>query len=62
MGPDEDPGAVVDQYCRLRGIDNLWVVDASVIPSIPRVPLNLTAIMIGERVADWLRSAKAGNG
>jgi len=55
MGPDGDSGAVVDQYCRLRGIENLWVVDASVIPTIPRVPLNLTAIAIGERVADWLR-------
>jgi choline dehydrogenase len=61
MGPDGDPGAVVDQYCRLRGIDNLWVVDASVIPAVPRAPLNLTAIMIGERVADWLRSGKAGS-
>jgi choline dehydrogenase len=57
MGPDSDPGAVVDQYCRVRGVDRLWVVDASVIPAIPRVPLNLTAIMIGERVSDWLRAA-----
>ena len=60
MGPEGDPGAVVDQYCRVRGIDNMWVVDTSVIPTIPRVPLNLTAIMIGERVADWLRSGAAG--
>jgi choline dehydrogenase len=56
MGPDGDSGAVVDQYCRLRGIDNLWVVDASVIPRIPRVTISLTAIMIAERVADWLRT------
>lgn len=60
MGPDGDPGAVVDQYCRLRGIDNLWVADASVIPKVPRVTPNLTAIMIGERVADWLRQGHAG--
>jgi choline dehydrogenase len=59
MGPDGDPGAVVDQYCRLRGIDNLWVVDASVIPTIPRVTINLTVIMIAERVADWLRTSGA---
>ena len=57
MGPDGDPGSVVDQHCRVRGIDDLWVVDASVIPAVPRVPLNLIAIMIGERVADWLRAA-----
>ena len=59
MGPDGDPGAVVDQYCRIRGVDNLWVVDASVIPAIPRVPPNLIAIMVGERVADWLRAGDA---
>jgi len=59
MGPDGDPGAVVDQYCRVRGIDDLWVADASVIPTIPRVPLNLMAIMIGERVADWLHASGA---
>ena len=57
MGPDGDPGAVVDQYCRVRGIEDLWVVDASVIPTVPRVPLGLIAIMIGERAADWLRVA-----
>jgi choline dehydrogenase len=57
MGPDDDPGAVVDQYCRVRGIDDLWVVDASVIPAVPRVPLNLIAIMVGERAADWFRAA-----
>jgi choline dehydrogenase len=55
MGPDGDPGAVVDQYCRVRGVENLWVVDASVMPVIPRAVPNLTVIMLGERVADWLR-------
>jgi choline dehydrogenase len=60
MGPDGDPGAVVDQKCRVRGIENLWVVDTSVIPKIPRVTPNLTAIMLGERVAGWLREAIRG--
>ncbi len=55
MGPDGDPGAVVDQYCRVRGVENLWVVDASVVPVVPRAVPNLTVIMLGERVADWLR-------
>jgi choline dehydrogenase len=59
MGPDGDPGAVVDQHCRLRGIRDLWIVDASVIPRVPRVTPNLMAIMIGERVADWLRTSGA---
>jgi choline dehydrogenase len=56
MGPDDDVDAVVDQYCRVRGVDNLRVVDASVMPNIPRANANLTCIMIGERVADWMRT------
>ena len=55
MGPPDDPMAVVDQYCRLRPIQNLRVVDASVMPTIPRANINLTCIMIGEHVSDWMR-------
>jgi choline dehydrogenase len=57
MGPENDPMAVVDQYCRVRGIEGLRVVDASVMPNIVRANTNLTCIMIGERVADWMRHA-----
>jgi choline dehydrogenase len=46
----------VDQYCRVRGIEGLRVADASVMPNIVRANTNLTCIMIGERVADWIRS------
>jgi choline dehydrogenase len=56
MGPDSDEEAVVDQYCRVRGIEGLRVVDASVMPNIVRANTNLTCIMIGERVADWMRA------
>ena len=56
MGPANDPMAVVDQYCRVRGVDGLGVVDASVMPNIVRANTNLTCIMIGERVADWMRA------
>jgi len=55
MGPSDDPMAVVDQHCRVRSIPNLRVVDASVMPAIPRANINLTCIMIGEHVADWMR-------
>jgi choline dehydrogenase len=48
--------AVVDQHCRLRAIRNLRVVDASVMPAIPRANINLTCSMIGERVSDWMRA------
>jgi choline dehydrogenase len=55
MGPDGDPMAVVDQHCRVRGVQGLWVVDASVMPRIPRSGgAHATVIMIGERVADWV--------
>lgn len=58
MGPDGDPGAVVDQYLRVRGVANLRVVDASVMPTIVRANTNLTCIMIAERAAAWMREAR----
>jgi choline dehydrogenase len=55
MGPDSDPMAVVDQYCRVKGVQGLWVVDASVMPRIPRSGgTHATVLMIGERVVDWV--------
>ena len=56
MGPKSDPEAVVDQYFRVRGVDGLRVVDASVMPNIVRANTNLTCIMLGERAADWMRA------
>lgn len=56
MGPANDPMAVVDQHCCVRGVEGLRVVDASVMPNIVRANTNLTCIMIGERVADWMRA------
>ena len=54
MGSASDSMAVVDQYGRVHGIENLRVADASVMPDVIRANTNLTTIMIGERVADWL--------
>ena len=54
MGPDSDPMAVVDQSCRVKGIQGLWVADSSVMPRVPRANTNATALMIGERVAEWV--------
>jgi choline dehydrogenase len=56
MGPASDPLAVVDQYCRVHGIEGLRVADASIMPDVIRANTNLTTIMIGERVADWIAS------
>jgi choline dehydrogenase len=55
MGPGSDPRAVVDQYCKVNGVDGLWVADASIMPRIPRSGgAHATVIMIGERVAGWI--------
>ena len=55
MGAPSDPMAVVDQYCRVHGLEGLRVVDTSVMPEIVRANTNATAVMIGERVADWMK-------
>jgi choline dehydrogenase len=47
-------GRVVDQRCRLRGFENLYVVDASVMPTIPRANTHLSTIAIAERAAEWI--------
>ena len=54
MGPDSDPMAVLDQYCHVRGLEGLRVVDVSVLPDCIRANTNATTIMIAERVADWM--------
>ena len=54
MGSPADPMAVVDQYCRVYGLERLWVVDLSVSPDVVRANTNATAIVIGERVAEWV--------
>ena len=53
MGAVDDPMAVVDQQCRVKGVQGLWIADSSVMPQVPRANANATAIMIGERVAEW---------
>jgi choline dehydrogenase len=57
MGAADDPLAVVGPDCALRGIDGLWVADASIMPTIPQGNTNATAIMIGERASDLIREA-----
>ncbi len=54
IGPDGDAMAVTDQQCRVRGVQGLWVADSSIMPQVTRANTNATAIMIGERVADWI--------
>lgn len=58
MGPDSDPMAVVDQYLNVKGVAGLRVADASIMPDCIRANTNATATMIGERAADFIRSAR----
>ncbi len=52
MGSDDDPMAVLDSRFRVRGIDGLRVVDASVFPRIPGFFIAVPIYMISEKAAD----------
>ncbi len=54
MGPASDPMAVVNERLQTHGMDNLWIADASIMPTVAHANTNLTAIMIAERLCDFL--------
>ncbi|OOF05964.1 MULTISPECIES: choline dehydrogenase [Salinivibrio] len=54
MGAEDDAMAVLDEQCRVRGIQGLRVVDSSVFPTIPNGNLNAPTIMVAERAADMI--------
>jgi len=54
MGPEDDKMAVVDPQLKVRGIQGLRVIDASVMPAVTTANTNSTAIMIGEKGSDML--------
>jgi choline dehydrogenase-like flavoprotein len=57
MGADE--GAVVDPTLKARGVEGLWIADASIMPKIVSGNTNAPSIMIGERCADFVQAALA---
>jgi choline dehydrogenase len=54
MGPANDPTAVVDDQLRVRGMQQLRVIDASVMPSMVSANLNAATMMIGEKGSDMV--------
>ena len=55
MGVAGDPRSVVNPSCRVLGLEGLRVVDASIMPEVPRANTHLTCVMIGEHAAAWMR-------
>ena len=55
MGPASDADAVVDPTGRVRGAENLYVADASIMPTIPRANTHLLVLAIAEHIAASLR-------
>ena len=55
MGDERDALAVCDARGRVRGTEGLYVVDASLFPTIPTGNIHLTVLMVAERLAAMLR-------
>jgi 5-(hydroxymethyl)furfural/furfural oxidase len=58
MGSVDDPLAVTDARGAVMGVEQLFVCDASLMPSIPCANTNVPTIMIAERIAEMLRETE----
>jgi 5-(hydroxymethyl)furfural/furfural oxidase len=55
MGRPDDPMAVVDTEGRVRGVQGLRVVDASIFPVVPCANTNFPTLMVAEKIADAMK-------
>ena len=62
MGAVSDRRTVVDPDCRVVGVDGLRVIDASIMPEVPRANTHLTTVMVAEHIADRLRASRGNCG
>jgi 5-(hydroxymethyl)furfural/furfural oxidase len=60
MGSPDDGTTVVGPDCRVLGVAGLRVVDASIMPEVPRANLHMTVVMIGEHMAARMTPAVSG--
>ncbi|PQE00233.1 mycofactocin system GMC family oxidoreductase MftG [Mycobacterium sp. EPG1] len=51
-------GEVVDERCRVFGVENLWVVDGSILPDIPSRGPHATIVMAGHRAAEFVSATR----
>jgi 5-(hydroxymethyl)furfural/furfural oxidase len=58
MGATDDARAVVDPDCRVIGCTGLRVIDASIMPEVPRANTHLTTVAIAELMADRLKGVR----
>jgi choline dehydrogenase-like flavoprotein len=59
MGAADDEMGVCNERGFVRGVQNLRIADASLMPVVPRVNTNIPTIMIGERMGEWTREELA---
>jgi choline dehydrogenase-like flavoprotein len=57
MGKRPSANAAVDPHGKVFGVEGLYVIDASVMPTIPSSNIHLPTLMIAERMAEWLAGA-----
>ena len=59
IGAPDGPLTVVDPDCRVLGVEGLRVVDASIMPEVPRANTHLTVVMLAEQAAARMRAPRA---